>query len=329
MPTPTGEIGLNQVNTELGFSATSTITMNDTVVRTLAGVPGSGNTISMDNLRGKSNTPSPPPGGRVTIPFVLGSAQLSGLNLYDSRGPTYVAGQSDFVVTIQPGGILTSQDNLGALRVPNQLGPTDTVQINIQPGGFIIGCGGNGGAGVNDAAGQPGSAGGVALVIQRPTTINNLGTIAGGGGGGGAGGGTQGQFIVGSPKTGFFLQTFFCPGSGGGGGSGGVGGFGGPGAFSAASGGSITSSPTSTAGGVGGPARTYVDQASPPVNWYQGRGGAGGNLGGYGAPAGPQGVSLRNGAQWRGAGIGGTSVYIQGSPFVTWQNTGSRIGTAN
>lgn len=44
---------MGQVNTELGRSATATISLNETAVRTLAGVPSG--TISMDNLRGKSN----------------------------------------------------------------------------------------------------------------------------------------------------------------------------------------------------------------------------------------------------------------------------------
>lgn len=55
MPLPsTGPISLSQVNTELGRSATATINMNESAVRTLAGVGGSGTTISMQNLRGKS-----------------------------------------------------------------------------------------------------------------------------------------------------------------------------------------------------------------------------------------------------------------------------------
>jgi hypothetical protein len=49
-------ISLNQVNTELSRSATASIDMNDSAVRTLAGVGGSGTTISMSNLWGKSNS---------------------------------------------------------------------------------------------------------------------------------------------------------------------------------------------------------------------------------------------------------------------------------
>ena len=55
MPTPTGTISLSDVNVELGYSSTATISLNDAAVRALAGVGGAGTLISMDNLRGKSN----------------------------------------------------------------------------------------------------------------------------------------------------------------------------------------------------------------------------------------------------------------------------------
>lgn len=61
MTTPTGTISLNDVRTELGTSGV--ITMNDSNVRTLAGVGGSGTIITMDNLRGKSSGPITLTGG--------------------------------------------------------------------------------------------------------------------------------------------------------------------------------------------------------------------------------------------------------------------------
>ena len=50
-----GSISMNQVNVELGCGATSQITLNDTSVRTLFGVPSG--QISMSNGWGKSNFP--------------------------------------------------------------------------------------------------------------------------------------------------------------------------------------------------------------------------------------------------------------------------------
>jgi hypothetical protein len=56
MPTPSGQIGLSDVNVELSKSATALIALNDTDVRNLAQRPGSGTVISMNDLRGKSAT---------------------------------------------------------------------------------------------------------------------------------------------------------------------------------------------------------------------------------------------------------------------------------
>lgn len=52
----TGSISMSQVNVELKKSETAVITLNDADVRKLAGKPSG--TISMNDLRGKSNTVS-------------------------------------------------------------------------------------------------------------------------------------------------------------------------------------------------------------------------------------------------------------------------------
>lgn len=50
-----GPISMNDVNVELGLSATAQISLNDAAVRTLAGIPSGA--ISLDNLHGKSSGP--------------------------------------------------------------------------------------------------------------------------------------------------------------------------------------------------------------------------------------------------------------------------------
>jgi hypothetical protein len=61
MALPTGTISMSQVNTELGRSATATISLGESAVRTLAGVASGA--ISMQNLKGKSNAPTFTPAG--------------------------------------------------------------------------------------------------------------------------------------------------------------------------------------------------------------------------------------------------------------------------
>ena len=55
MTTPTGTIRMSDVMAELGISAGTTTSLNDSDVRGLAGKPANESLISMDNLRGKSD----------------------------------------------------------------------------------------------------------------------------------------------------------------------------------------------------------------------------------------------------------------------------------
>ena len=78
MTLPTGTISMSQVNTELGRSATASINLNESAVRSLAGVASGA--ISMNNLRGKSA-------------FTLAFNNISNIGLYTGTGgqPAYAA----------------------------------------------------------------------------------------------------------------------------------------------------------------------------------------------------------------------------------------------
>lgn len=53
LPTHPGTISMDQVNTELGYSSTASISLNDAAVRTLFGIPSG--TISLDDGHGKAS----------------------------------------------------------------------------------------------------------------------------------------------------------------------------------------------------------------------------------------------------------------------------------
>ena len=78
---------MSQVNTELGRSSTTVISLNEGVVRTLAGVASG--TISMDNLRGKSNVSFSPDGGATAGTRVYLSSDVA----YDQAQITITCSQ--------------------------------------------------------------------------------------------------------------------------------------------------------------------------------------------------------------------------------------------
>jgi hypothetical protein len=260
MTTPSGTIGLSNVNTELGYSSTALITMNDAAVRTLAGVGGSGTVITMQNLQNKSN--------RVAISYTYSSNTTNAsLNVTTIGG--YSSGKSDITITVNNGVYVysTSTGTPGLTLSGGNSGDTITLVNN----GFILGQGGTGASG----RGSPpfynnnAVAGGTALQLGFTTTVNNTNGsayIAGGGGGGGgsskgggggAGGGDGGPYYTGSGN-----------GTGGGPGSSGTNGDT-----------NVTSKGSSGMGGGGG-GRIL------PGSGGQGGGGNIGHLNGYGGGAG-------------------------------------------
>lgn len=275
---------------ELGLSPTAAISLNQTNVRTLAGVP-SGAIVMPTNFYGKSNA------------YVFNATISANTYNYNLRAAAVAAGWNQTTalqatVTINSGVYVGSTTTGGVAFTWTGSYPSGST-LSIINNGTIEGAGGAGGDATQNGAGGSGSAGGPALQGNYAVSITNNNIVGGGGGGGGAGGAY------------YFAKTNFGGGGGGGGGAGYALSAGGLGNCYASRCGSNGSAGTLTAGGAYGPS-------------YDGANGNGGNGGGRGA-AGSAGGSGTTGAGSGGAGgnctVSGTNAYI------TWVATGTRLGT--
>jgi hypothetical protein len=138
---------------ELGLGATTTISLNQAAVRTLAGVP-SGAIIMPTNFYGKSNRVS------VSSTYTTSTSNAS-LNLSGIGG--YSAGKTDITVTVNASVYLwaSTTANYGLTLTGSATGDTVTVVNN----GYIMGRGGQGGQTGGDGHGAAGAAGGPAMNI--------------------------------------------------------------------------------------------------------------------------------------------------------------------
>jgi hypothetical protein len=265
----------------------------------------------MSNGYGKSN--------RVTAAATI-SSDTANYTVNTAKASGYVAGVTDFTLTINA-GVFISSGSTGsyAMTVDTSWSAGDTV--TIVNNGTIVGRGGDGGTGGTagpadywctgvtqyfpNGSGVQGGAGGPALLVQRAITMNNLNRIAGGGGGGG---GRNGTFYQSDEAPGG-CGDYFAGGSGGGG----IGG---------SSGGGVTQDFFGVArrntGGAGGAGSLTSAGGGSSRN-----GQTGGSGGGYGS-AGSAGSGSEGGP---GGGAGG--VCIQGNSNITYTNTGTRNGTIN
>ena len=311
MPLPSsGAISLNDVNVELGNTATAQISMNDAAVRTLFQVASGA--ISMSDGYGKSNSFS----------TTITSNQVD----LDLRTYAVNAGwdeSSALEVTIDT-GIVCSASTTGVygLYVSGSF-PGGVTLIN---NGYILGRGGNGGSGyigyIQYANGYSGGGGGPALYVSASVTIDNTNGTIGGGGGGGGGGGAA---VV----NGYNLSAT-------GGGSGGGGGRSNAGYNSSGGNGGYAYAQT-TAYGIAGNAGTYNAAGNGGGYTYKysdqtgqyARGGAGGNGGNWGAGgnSGANGYySNAYGVSKSGGGGGGGGSAVVGNSYITWTATGTRYG---
>ena len=193
--------------------------------------------------------------GRRALAYTF-SASTANASLNVSTLAGYIAGYCDITITINSGVYLysTSVANSGLTLTGGATGDTITIVNN----GYIMGQGGNGVFGAT-----AGNAGGPALSIAYPVTINNTNPAAYIGGGGGGGRGT--------------------PGSGGGGGAGGgsgsptpTQGAGGGGAIGASGGNGTTTNGGAFGGGAGGGGGGYIQ--TPKGVTANGGGGGGGRI---------------------------------------------------
>ena len=295
------------VDLELGQGSTTTISFNDTNVRTLTGTSAGTALTLPTGFYGKSY--------RTSFNIVISSSVNNYLAAI-SKVSGYVAGRSDVTFTINSGVVIGSASTGSySFTVDSSWASGDTV--TIVNNGVIIGAGGTGGAGGNAASGtgSPGGtglSGGPALSVARAITFTNTsGVAAAGAGGGGGGGGT-------SYNTG--KGSFFSSGGGGGGGGrGNIGGSGGSGGLASSTGSQSNGSAGNAGatlyqgtGGGGGANFGYGSGAS---------GGAGGILGSAGSTGGTATGTGGNGAGGSG---GAAGALLVGKSFV---NSGAGITT--
>ena len=289
---------MSQVNTELGIASTTLISLNQTNVRTLAGVPSG--QISMSNLQGKSNT-------------------LTGQQTYTSAGTyTWVvpaSGVSSISCAVLSGGAggtsltsgSTGSGGGGALTYANNVSVTPGATYTI-----VVGFGGARGAFRNAGASYI-QLSGTSLVYANGAPNSNPGNPVtgtgyyGGQGRDGGGGGAAGY--SGDGGAGANYGNGSSGASGGGGGGGGAGG-----SYTGGGGGGVNFLGRG-ATGVGG---VYASDADT-------RGGTGGSGGGTGGTGGQTfdccGQSYNNG------GNGGTYGGGGGFTYGTAAGTGGGVGS--
>jgi hypothetical protein len=314
-----GQIALDQVNTELNKTSSTTTSLNDTDVRTLFAKPTANSIISMQDGYGKSNV----------FNYTINASTAAATDLRSFLISNGWNGTSKVNLTINSGvyvyGVISGGTTYAAMTISGSF-PNG---INIINNGSIVGASGTGGNGAgigpyNGTAGQPG---GTAIVALSAVTITNNGVIGGGGGGGG--GGRAYQVNISSGGKGGGTTDWVAAGGGGGGGQGGrildTSGAAGPagGAYNLPA--SIGGTGTLTSAGTGGNGSNNTPYLGATYNGSQNRGGNGGTLGTAGL--GGNGFAISNYSSFWGPTAGGAAgSAVVGNANISWLATGTRYG---
>jgi len=175
-----GTVPGQSIELQLGGSGTATISLLDTAVRTLAGVPTGPISMPTD-FYGKGAT------------FTYTATIASDTANYDMYAAAVSAGWNqidalNMTVTVNSGVNIYS-NSTGSYAFSTNAGfPTGTALTSINYGN-IVGRGGDGGTGGGPrTAGYGGGSAGPGLYAGYAISIYNYGAISGGGGGGGGGG---------------------------------------------------------------------------------------------------------------------------------------------
>jgi len=301
---PSGPVSLDDIQTE--FGGTNPISLSE-YYSAATGIPASGE-ISISDFYGTSSR----------VPIVInntGTTLRADIYALASANPTYSAGITD--VVYNNSGTLYSNVTTGASLRTGTFASGDTVKIVNT--GLIIGLGGDGGQGnpvstqyTNHTTSGVGTAGGRALALQWPVTIDNTGGTIAGGGGGGAGGYSASWTVQPGPKNPPSPRS--AGGSGGGGGAGTNVGLGGAAGAGGTYPGNAGSDGTPTTGGSGGAANINIPGPLKP----RAVGGNGGGRGSAGSPKVSGGFTTVGGAA-------GQAIISNGNT-ITWIDMGTING---
>jgi len=305
-----GTIEGESIAIQNGGTGSSTISLNDTAVRTLAGVP-SGQIIMPDDFWGK---------GAPLPPILLANVNLRSYALAEGWD-----GVSAYTATFNSRTYVYSTSTGNAALTIDGSWPNGVSVIN---NGFIQGKGGKGGDGF---VAQSGAAGGPAISTSVNFNLQNNSFVGGGGGGGGGGrsnaGGSAGGGGGAGGGNGGNASYFSTTGAGVGGGPTQTGTNGNAGAgngnFGGGGGGGImpgTAAGANTGGQAGGGGGSGFDRATGGVGGGGGSAGqtttglnnqAGGGGGGWGASGGDS--NSFSGAQGGRGGAGGRAIQLNGN----------------